>query len=597
MDLLSLRRFHAGGARPKQMGRTSRFGVQPARRMLRRLRPQSLAGAQLHTMAGRITVVQRCSCVRSTGLRSVRGSGGSGRRRWLSTESSFTTAASFAEQQQLSPQLRRALASMGLENMTEIQAATIGPALEGRDVLGRARTGTGKTVAFLVPSLERTAGKSARQRVDVLAISPTRELASQIADQGELLLARDKKRGVQVMFGGTKKPRDMARLERRTPALLVATPGRLLDHLRSTSLRDGTAFSDLLSDVQVLVLDEADQLLEMGFRNDVMEILRYLPAAKQTLLFSATVPPGVKEVMGATMHKDFVTVDCIGEGGGADSSATHSVDQVPQSHVLLPSNGRAVAGVLEVVEAAQASAPTSHKIIAFFPTAQMTAFYAYLFNSSAAAAPPLQPAIEIHSRKSQAQRTRSSEKFRQSRCAVMFSSDVSARGVDYPDVTHVLQFGLPASTEQYIHRLGRTGRAGKLGKGVLVLSPFEEPFLSELKSSGLDCPPDPELNALMESPPAAAIMKRLEHSAVAGGGDGAAIAVKAYQAFLGYHNGQTRRISLQGHGKQGLVALANDFARACGLEEPPALQARTIGKMGERTHSQMQPAYQLWEGR
>jgi hypothetical protein len=149
MDLLSLRRFHAGGARPKQMGRTSRFGVQPARRMLRRLRPQSLAGAQLHTMAGRITVVQRCSCVRRTGLRSVRGSG-SGRRRWLSTESSFTTAASFAEQQQLSPQLRRALASMGLENMTEIQAATIGPALEGRDVLGRARTGTGKTVAFLV---------------------------------------------------------------------------------------------------------------------------------------------------------------------------------------------------------------------------------------------------------------------------------------------------------------------------------------------------------------------------------------------------------------------------------------------------------------
>jgi|EP01043_Picozoa_sp_COSAG02_P046261 ATP-dependent RNA helicase MSS116 len=279
--------------------------------------------------------------------------------------------------------MRHALAKMGLEKMTDIQAATLGPALAGQDVLGRARTGTGKTVAFLVPSLERTAPKNARNRtgrtgrqgppsVDVLAISPTRELASQIADQGEALLSGpsdSNKRSVQVMFGGTNKPRDVARLERSTPTLLVATPGRLLDHFRNTTLRKG-AFRELFSGLQVLILDEADQLLEMGFRNDIMEILRHLPVGKQTLLFSATLPPKLEDVMAATMREDFVTVDCIGEsvGGATSSSATHSSQQVPQSHVVLPSNSRAIASVLEVIQDAQASAPSNYKIIAFFPT-------------------------------------------------------------------------------------------------------------------------------------------------------------------------------------------------------------------------------------
>jgi len=294
----------------------------------------------------------------------------------------FTTQTSFAEQQLSSP-MRRALASMGLEKMTDIQVETLGPALSGQDVLGRARTGTGKTVAFLVPSLERTALKNTRnqsghrgrqgpQCVDVLAISPTRELASQIADQGQALLSGTSgtnKRGVQVMFGGTKKPRDVARLERSIPSLLVATPGRLLDHFRNTNLRE-CAFRDLFSNLQVLILDEADQLLEMGFRNDIMEILRHLPVEKQTLLFSATLPPTLEDVMAATMRKDFVTVDCIGETAtdGSSSSATHSSRQVPQSHVVLPSNTRAIASVLEVIHNAQESAPSNYKIMAFFPT-------------------------------------------------------------------------------------------------------------------------------------------------------------------------------------------------------------------------------------
>lgn len=297
-------------------------------------------------------------------------------------DSSFTTTTSFAEQRLSSP-IRRALAQMGLEKMTDIQAATLAPALAGRDVLGRARTGTGKTVAFLVPSLQRTAPKSSRsakghrgrqapRRVQVLVISPTRELASQIGDQAEALLSEasgTNKRGVQVMFGGTKKQRDVTRLERSMPDVVVATPGRLLDHLRNTTLRNG-AFRGLFNKLQVLILDEADQLLEMGFRNDIMEILHHLPAEKQTLLFSATLPPAVREVMAKTMHDDFVTVDCVGENGnsGELSSVTHSSKQVPQSHVVLSSNCRAVSSVLEVIQDAQASAPSNYKIIAFFPT-------------------------------------------------------------------------------------------------------------------------------------------------------------------------------------------------------------------------------------
>ena len=214
-------------------------------------------------------------------------------------------------------------------------------------VLGRARTGTGKTVAFLVPALQNSAAKSNSSQherhesrgIDVLAISPTRELASQISEQGEQLLSFSPKRSVQVMFGGTKKPRDINQLERNCPSLLVATPGRLLDHLQTTRLRNGS-FKDLVSNVQVLILDEADQLLEMGFRNDIMEILSYLPAQKQTLLFSATIPPGLTGVMEKTMRTGSVTVDCIHD----DDGATHSVDQVPQSHVLLPDNGRQVSG-------------------------------------------------------------------------------------------------------------------------------------------------------------------------------------------------------------------------------------------------------------
>ena len=185
-------------------------------------------------------------------------------RRGLSSSSGFQHKGAAFGEQKLSEPLTKALEAMKLEHMTEIQAKTLGPALEGLDVLGRARTGTGKTVAFLVPALENSASHRAPDRIDVLAISPTRELASQISEQGEQLLAFSPKRPVQVMFGGTKKPRDIRQLERNCPSLLVATPGRLLDHLQTTRLQNGKTFKDLVKHVQVLILDEVRFLTGFG---------------------------------------------------------------------------------------------------------------------------------------------------------------------------------------------------------------------------------------------------------------------------------------------------------------------------------------------
>eukprot|EP00978_Attheya_sp_CCMP212_P047158 scaffold421244_cov58-Attheya_sp.AAC.3 len=471
-------------------------------------------------------------------------------------QATFQSKMTFAQLEDLHPMTKRALVNdMKLEYMTEIQARTYAPARSGQDVLARARTGTGKTIAFLAPSIERLVSdknKIASKGIQMLIMSPTRELATQIGDQAQALIQHHgpNPMSVYVMYGGVKIGRDIRALEKTAPTILVATPGRLLDHMEGRSsgisARQRQSFLNLVKDTSIVVLDETDRLLDMGFRKDLHRILSFLPRKekRQTLLFSATLPPALKADMAKIMTEEFVEVDCIQQDADNNEESTHA--HVEQTHVILPSMDQHVSSVLQIIFKAMEST-ADPKIVVFFPATKLVAFYAALFVHG------LDTFVwELHSRKSQPSRNRASKEFRESKRGILFTSDVSARGVDYPDVTHVIQFGTPESKEQYIHRLGRTGRAGK----------------KETKDM-LEAPLDPEIQEKMD-----AIKARIR--------SGDAIlttsAQQGYQAFLGYYLSNMKRLRI--NSKQVLVQYANEFAALTGLRDTPLLEKRLVGKMG-----------------
>ena len=349
---------------------------------------------------------------------------------------SLLTNENFSERTDMHPSSRRAVQEiLGLTKMTEVQAKTFAAASSGKDVLARARTGTGKTLAFLLPAIEvilQNTDAISRANIGVLVVSPTRELATQIGDQASSLITFHEKLSVQVVFGGTKIGSDINKMSRRIPSILVATPGRLLDHLESTKI-NGRPFSNIVSNTKVLILDETDRLLDMGFRREIKKIINFLPRKRQTLLFSATIPGELKNIMSETMQEDSITVDCINDGDGSSHTNAH----VKQTHVILPSMDRYVSGMVEIITKAMEDykGHDEHvKIVVFFSTARSVGFFSDLFNKG------LQiPVIELHSKKSQSYRNRASDQFRNTKSGILFTSDVSARGVDYPDVTHVIQ--------------------------------------------------------------------------------------------------------------------------------------------------------------
>jgi len=466
--------------------------------------------------------------------------------------------------------------------MTEIQAKTYNAALSGKDVLGRARTGTGKTIAFLLPAIERllrTPSYEEASQIGIVVISPTRELASQIGDEAEKLLSFHRGMSTQVVFGGTKTSRDISRLKSKLPTVLVATPGRLKDLLQTATIR-GQKFANIMKQTPILVLDETDQLLDLGFRREIQQIMNYMGSSssrklqRQTLLFSATVPPALKEIMRQTMQKDYVEVDCINDGDGNGGVSTETHVHIEQSHAVIPDVSRYVPSIIRVVKEAAVDNGGGNKVVVFFPTARMVSFFADLFNEVVRL-----PVMELHSKKSQGYRNRVSAQFREAKSGILFTSDVSARGVDYPGVTHVVQLGMPSSREQYIHRLGRTGRGGASGKGWLLLGPFESLFLEELTK--ITIPKNPELidvlnketldetDDIMQS-----LMERVQNGdqVLNKSGEG------AYQAFLGYYLGQMKRMRMKR--KERLVQIANEFSASMGFRKPPALGANMVKKMG-----------------
>jgi ATP-dependent RNA helicase MSS116 len=475
--------------------------------------------------------------------------------RFLSTDSS-KPANKFSELQ-ISQESRKALADVfKYESMTEVQAETIPLILKGDDCFAKAKTGTGKTLAFMIPTIEKIQAKRHSSRdIGCLVISPTRELAIQISAETKKLLTYHKDiNKVVTCVGGTNVNKDLRDLSSSVP-FVVGTPGRLLDLLQNHGL------AERMANLDSLIFDEADQLLDMGFRPDIERILGLLrPSSKtrQTLLFSATVPKSVGEIAGIAMRPKYDFVDTV----GVDTEQTHS--HVKQELIVAEKQVHAMASIL-----AKETAGKPYKIMVFFTTARLTGFMSELFNSVSHKTGF--KVLEIHSRKSQSQRQKVSAQFRDANNAVLFSSDVSARGMDYPDVTFVLQVGL-TERASYIHRLGRTGRAGKEGKGCLLLAPYEEFHMAKQELNGLP----------LEAMPVPEDDKSEEIAATAldnvGRDKGLGLsAEQAYRAWLGYYKGALKKIRWD---KKELVAQANSWAKAVGLKEQPSLQRSSVGKMG-----------------
>lgn len=373
--------------------------------------------------------------------------------------------------------LLRALKTTGISGLTPVQVACLPHCLAGSDILAKAKTGTGKTLAFLIPTVEllqrgAAATNDGIDPVRALVLSSTRELAAQIVTQAKGLSQFLPGFNIEIVLGGSSIVPQRQKLDPTsdgefpysgTVDLMIATPGRLIEHLGNTH-----AFKSRLLGLQTLVLDEVDQLLEGGFQRDVETIIANLPQCRQTLCFSATVPDKLKRVLSMALQEEHIVVDCV----GTTEVDTHaSIEQ----HYMVHKLEHSMLMLFSSVRAEIQKRPDDYKILVFLPTARQTQF------SAAALKHMGLDVMEIHSRIKQNERVSVSDSFRDGSKMVLLSSDVSARGVDYPDVTLVLQMGAPTSCEVYVQRLGRTGRAGKSGAGLLLLCEYERTFMQKLK--------------------------------------------------------------------------------------------------------------------
>ncbi|KAJ3321206.1 Kinesin-like protein kif3a [Boothiomyces sp. JEL0866] len=363
------------------------------------------------------------------------------------------------------PQARAVMEEFGFQQMTAVQSAVLSQLPVRNDLLVRAKTGTGKTLAFMVAALETALSNNAfgKNNIPILVLTPTRELAMQIAVETEKLV-RHHRLHVQVAVGGTGRMQSLNRILNQRTDILIATPGRLNDILGAEK-----GLQRKLLDLNVLIFDEADQLLDMGFQREIDRILSNLPPPNQrhTFMFSATLSSEIRAIAKSSLNDGYKDIDTV----PANEVDTHM--KIRQSYIVAPHKDHYYL-IQEMVQKHKESTPGS-KIIVFFPTTKLVSFAKSILEKAVS-----MDIMEIHSRLTQQQRVRVSDKFRKSRSSILFTSDVSARGVDYPGVTLVLQVGLPSSRDQYIHRIGRTGRAGKEGESILLLSPYEENYLKSV---------------------------------------------------------------------------------------------------------------------
>jgi superfamily II DNA/RNA helicase len=371
------------------------------------------------------------------------------------------------EELDLVPPLLQALAECGYAEPTPIQAQTIPLLLAGRDVIASAQTGTGKTAAFILPALQRLAGQGPRAAPKrrnvgvpgVLVLAPTRELAQQVATQSARYGQNLRLRTVCV-FGGAPYPPQNREIERGVD-VLVATPGRLMDHIERGRID--------LSSLQILVLDEADRMLDMGFQEDVDRICALAPAARQTVLFSATFDGAIGR-LAARLTRDAARIDARAEGSSpiAIEQRVHFADDRAHKYRLLD---RLLADV------------GPGQSIIFMSTKRDAEALANKLQDEG------HTAAALHGDMHQRERDRTLTKLRRGGVRTLVATDVAARGIDVPGVSQVINFDLPRQAENYVHRIGRTGRAGAAGIAVSLANPMERGTLRQIERyTGLAIP-------------------------------------------------------------------------------------------------------------
>jgi ATP-dependent RNA helicase RhlE len=336
----------------------------------------------------------------------------------------------------LAPELVRAVTELGYEEPTPIQRLAIPVALEGKDLFGRAQTGTGKTAAFMLPTLNRLRGKDG---LKALVLCPTRELAIQVYEN-----AREYAKGselfVGVVYGGTPVDKDLRGL-RAGYEVLVATPGRLIDHLERGNVD--------LSGLEVLVLDEADRMLDMGFRPQIGEILRHCPKERQTLFFSATMPNEVKSLAYDAL-RDPVTVEAAPQVATAEGveQFVFPVQESKKTELLLNLLAR----------------PGMDSVLVFARTK---------FGADRVSAQLRRAGVSVevmHGDRNMKERTGALDAFREGKVRVLVATDVAQRGIDVEGISHVVNYDAPKDPEGYVHRVGRTARAGATGEAITFMS-------------------------------------------------------------------------------------------------------------------------------
>ncbi|MFI3226345.1 MAG: DEAD/DEAH box helicase [Clostridia bacterium] len=342
------------------------------------------------------------------------------------------------------PDVLRAIEQIGYENATEIQEKAIPLIKTGADVIGKSQTGTGKTMAFSIPMVEMIDTTESKRTAQALILCPTRELAMQVAEEIKKVTQFAEGIKTAVVYGGSPMDRQILNLKRAN--VVIGTPGRVMDHLRRKTLK--------LTNLKMIILDEADEMLSMGFKEDIQTILQDAPEERQTILFSATMPPAIMQIT-KEFQREPVTIEV---------ARKQTVAKITQKYVDVPMGRK-----MDVLKLFLHMYSNDLAMI-FCNTKKMVDEIEENLNKSGF------KALGLHGDMKQEQRTKVMNAYKGGSAKILVATDVAARGIDVDDINYVINYDIPQNSEYYVHRIGRTGRAGKTGTAITILSGRRQQF-------------------------------------------------------------------------------------------------------------------------